>query len=222
METKKKIGKRIADARKKLGLSKMMLSEKSGFGVSRLGNWEAGIRTPKPVDAKVLERILGVSSAFLLGLVDNKDGSNNSDLKNIFKSIPLFNASDLSQLSNKNPISTIETTETLPLPQFCEHLLTKEPFAIRLFDNSMSPAYQKGNALVFLQGKEVRHNDIVLVTLPKLKMPLIRNYYLDSSNPANITIKLIPSNPDWVTNNIKDMESITIHGVLSKFETVFF
>jgi transcriptional regulator with XRE-family HTH domain len=224
METKKKIGKRIADARKKLGFSKMMLSEKSGFGVSRLGNWEAGIRTPKPVDVKVLEQILGISSAFLLGLVDNEDGYNHSELKNTFKSLPLFNISDLLHLSYNNPISTIEATESLPLPQFCEHLLIKTPFAIRMSDNSMSPAFEKENILVFIPDVEAKHNDIVLATLPGLKTPMIRKHYIDSSNIDDIIFKFIPLHPEWVTNNIKDTDtaSITIHGVLSKFETVFF
>jgi transcriptional regulator with XRE-family HTH domain len=217
MEIKKKIGKRIAGARKKIGLSKVQLSEKSGFGISRLGNWEAGIRTPKLVDVKVLEDILGVTPPYLLCLVDNEDGTG----ENNFKSIPLFSESGLMPLINQS-IATLEKTETLPLPPFCEHLLPQHPFAVRVFDNSMSPLYKKGTILVFLQGIEVKHNDIVLATFPGLQAPLIRKYFIDSSNIDEITVKLMPLNDDWVTNTVKDPSSVIIHGVLSNFETVIF
>jgi transcriptional regulator with XRE-family HTH domain len=215
MEIKKKIGKRIASTRKKLGLSKVALSEKTGFGASRLGNWEAGIRTPKLVDVKVLEEVLGVASTYILCLVDNEDGS----VEKNYKSMPLFNEETLTQLNNETPIENIET---LPLPVFLEPLLADKPLALRVFDNSMSPLYSKGNILVFLQNKEAKHNDIVLASLPGLSSPIIRKYFIDTSNIENISTRLIPLNDEWVTNHVTDTSSLTIHGVLSNHETVIF
>lgn len=216
MEVKQKIGERIAACRKKMGLTKVALAEKTGFGASRLGNWESGIRTPKLVDLKVLEEVFGVASTYLLCLVDNEDGSIESN----YKSIPLFD--ELTLLQFLEGKSDTEKQETLPLPKAFESLLDEHPLAVRVCDESMSPQYNRGNILVFLQKKEARHNDIVLVSLSGLETPVIRKYYIDSSNIENISIKLIPSNAAWITNTITDKSSITVHGVLSNYETVVF
>lgn len=147
METDNIIGMRLAATRKKQGLSKATLAQMTGFGASRLGNWEAGIRIPKPDSAKILGEILGVSPEYLLGLTDTEQRADP------VKAIPLWTISEIASASSSLSLCLIKPENSLPLPTCCEPLLQEAPFALRLDDDSMAPHYNKGNILVFLQKK---------------------------------------------------------------------
>ena len=55
MDIKKRIGERIVQSRKNLGLSIKALAEKTGsLAAARIGNWENGTRSPGPTEAMIL------------------------------------------------------------------------------------------------------------------------------------------------------------------------
>lgn len=65
------IGNRIAQARKANSLTIKELSSRTGFSVSRIGNWEQGTRSPGPYEAKILSSELQIAASWLLCLTDN-------------------------------------------------------------------------------------------------------------------------------------------------------
>lgn len=71
---KKNIGERIARARKANGLTIKQLSEKTGLGAARIGNWEQGTRSPGPEEALILSKALSVAASWLLCLTANPKG----------------------------------------------------------------------------------------------------------------------------------------------------
>lgn len=71
---KKIIGSRIMQARKANGLTIKVLSERTGLGAARIGNWEQGTRSPGPEEAKILSQEMKVAASWLLGISDNPRG----------------------------------------------------------------------------------------------------------------------------------------------------
>ena len=71
---KKIIGSRIAKARKANGLTVKALAERTGLGMTRIGNWEQGTRSPGPEEAKLLARELRIAASWLLCLSDDPRG----------------------------------------------------------------------------------------------------------------------------------------------------
>jgi len=77
-----KIGKLIADLRRKQGLTQEQLGEKVGVGFRSVSKWECGKTLPDIGIVNELSKILGISSDELLsGELKNKD--NNSTKKKI-------------------------------------------------------------------------------------------------------------------------------------------
>ena len=62
----KKIGKLIADLRKKQGLTQQELGDKVGVGFRAVSKWERGITLPDITIINEVSRILGISSDELL------------------------------------------------------------------------------------------------------------------------------------------------------------
>ncbi len=71
-EIKRLIGERIAQARRDLGWSQSELARAVGMAPSTIGNYEQGTRMPRPGEATLLGKALGVSPAYLLA-VDGDD-----------------------------------------------------------------------------------------------------------------------------------------------------
>lgn len=213
MDDKIEIGQRIKQVRKQLGISKVILAKKTGFGASRLGNWEAGIRTPKIPEAKKLSGALGVSAAFLLGLEEREEHC---------PRIPLFTETEIQEQLSSRSIIQMHAQETLPLPKACTHLLSKDAFAFTVADDSMHPLLKKGTIAVFLPHQAPKHNDIVLVSVPGIAQPIIRKYFLDNSCLDDVCLRLIPEDVSWGETAFKDQALLMVHGVLSGYKTIIY
>ena len=95
------IGKRIAEARANLGLSQADLAQKTGFGKTRISNWETGFRSPKLEESKILERCLGVPAPYLLGLthrIEMDHSASPSFSTPAFPLIPIYTEQDIAGL----------------------------------------------------------------------------------------------------------------------------
>ena len=222
MTIKLSIGKRIAEARSALGLSQIELSEMTGFGKTRISNWETGFRTPKLGDSKILEKTLKIPAPYLLCLTEDKTFSDTSNKKQReFNSIPLFSESEILQAEYPLNIEAHDAVEYLPLIQSNAILAEQGAFAFRLVDNSMSPAFDKNDIIVLNPSVQVRHNDYVLVHIPATNTLVFRKYFLDNAHITKPSIRLIPSNSDWVTNSTDTPSDLRILGVLSTIQRLF-
>nr|WP_319552423.1 LexA family transcriptional regulator [uncultured Vibrio sp.] len=71
MNTKKEVGLRLKKFREQLGISQRALADKCGWIPSRIGNYEAGVRSLSIDDAEVLASQLGVSAVEIMFDVSN-------------------------------------------------------------------------------------------------------------------------------------------------------
>ena len=113
----KKIGKLIADLRKKKGLTQQELGDKVGVGFRAVSKWERGLTLPDITIINELSKILGISSDELLsGEVKKKNKENNKISPKIL--ITLFSiiiviiifASILAYHNNKTYTYNIDST----------------------------------------------------------------------------------------------------------------
>ena len=70
------VGKRIQESRKKQGLTREQLSEKSGLAVQSLVKIESGSRNFRISSLKAISQALGLSSDYLLGLSEYNESDN--------------------------------------------------------------------------------------------------------------------------------------------------
>ena len=222
MSIKLLIGKRIAEARAALGLSQVELSQVTGFGKTRISNWETGFRTPKLEDAKTLEKCLNVPAPYLLCLNDIKETLPNfSKNQREFKSIPILSEAQLLKVEQQGGLDPHAAESYLPLIKSNEILLEQGAFAFKLQDNSMSPEFSKNDIIVLNPHAKVRHNDTILVKIRGTNEILFRKYFLDNANINNPIIKLIPNHTDWITHSPENQSDLLILGVLSTLQRLF-
>ena len=75
MNIKAEIGTRITQSRKAKGFTIKKLAELTKeLSAARISNWEQGTRSPGPMEAKLIARILEVAPSYLLCLSDNPNG----------------------------------------------------------------------------------------------------------------------------------------------------
>ena len=65
-----KVGKRIFELRKEMGLSQVALAKKIGVTQKAIDFWEKGINEPKATYIFKLAKFFNISSDYLLGLED--------------------------------------------------------------------------------------------------------------------------------------------------------
>ena len=222
MNIKLQIGKRIAEGRAALGLSQLELSEITGFGKTRISNWETGFRTPKLEESKVLEKCLNVPAPYLLCLSESKEFPNLSDKnQREFKSIPILNETELLQLQLPVQLEQCSADGYLPLMKAHELIAEQGSFAFQLYDNSMAPEFNKNDIIVINPNQKIRHNDKVLVKICGTDEIVFRKYFLDNTNINEPIIKLVPNDSNWVTHKIENSADFLILGVLSTMQRLF-
>lgn len=70
------VGKRVQESRRKQGLTREQLSEKSGLAVQSIVKIESGSRDFRISSLKAISQALGVSSDYLLGLTEYNEDDN--------------------------------------------------------------------------------------------------------------------------------------------------
>lgn len=216
------IGKRIAEGRSALGLSQVELSAVTGFGKTRISNWETGFRTPKLEDAKTLEKCLNIPAPYLLCLTDSQEFTDETGKnQRVFKSIPIFTEAELLKMEQVAQLDQHVAENYLPLIKSNEILVDQGAFAFRLHDNSMSPEFNKNDLVVLNPNAKLRHNDTILVKVRGTNEIVFRKYFLDNVNINKPIIKLIPNDSNWLVHSTENQSDLLIFGVLSTLQRLF-
>lgn len=190
----KEIGLRIAESRKKYGMTAVELAEKTGFSSARISHWEHGRRLPNFESILKLEEILNIPAAWLLG-VDNNISKE--------KNIPLYKITEVTQ---SDPLCSLSVSL---LPDSETGLM----FAVKLMDDSMNPLFRKQDIVLFNRHKEPVDGSSILLLIKKTGQILFRNYRIDNHDMNNPAHKFIASNPEIENISTTDPESFAILGV---------
>lgn len=204
MDIKKRIGERILQSRKKLGLSIKALSEKAGtLTAARIGNWENGTRSPGPTEAMILAKALNVAASYLLCLSDDERGEIAIQASLLPRAVPMIllsNARQYVQSSKQHDdISTLqEVIGKISLENRSKEIASKKTFAITLTDNSMHPKFSVNDIVIVDPEKKPQPGDFVLVHIVASGNNIIRKYReSDQHSAKNQSFELIALNPDW-------------------------
>lgn len=204
MDIKKKIGERILQSRKKLGLSIKALSEKTGtLAAARIGNWENGTRSPGPTEAMILARALNVAASYLLCLSDDERGEIKIPELLLSRAVPMVLLSNAYQYTKAckqhDDISMLpEVIGKISLENRSKENASKKTFAITLTDNSMHPKFSVNDIVIVDPVKNPQPGDFVLAHIAESGNNIIRKYReSDQHSSKNKSFELIALNPDW-------------------------
>ncbi|MBI2785433.1 MAG: LexA family transcriptional regulator [Legionella longbeachae] len=197
-EINKEIGLRIAESRKKKGMTAIELSKITGFSSARISHWEQGRRLPNLESILVLEEALNVPAAYLL-CVDSIQRT--PELSCI--SIPLHK---LTEINESKPVCSISVSIPMELD-------SKYLFAVKLLDDSMHSLFRKDDIVVFKTNKEIVDGAFVLFQINKTGQKLFRKYLIDNKNIENPLYKFIALNPDYENITTPNKESFTVLGI---------
>lgn len=204
MDIKKRIGQRILQSRKKLGLSIKALSDKTGvLAAARIGNWENGIRSPGPTEAMILAKALNVAASYLLCLSDDERGEIALQESQLPRSVPMIllsNAHQYIQSFKKNDdISALpEVIGKISLENRSKEIASKKAFAITVVDNSMHPKFSVNDIVLVDPEKKPQPGDFVLAHIAASGNNIIRKYReSDQHSLKNKSFELTALNVDW-------------------------
>ncbi len=197
MNIKEKIGQRIEEERKLLGLTLKSLAELTDdLKPSRIHNWERGTRTPGPDEIKQLAKALHVSAAYLMCLSNEKilgEGAPNSS-----NLIPLLNLEQALNPSHhvqviKEPLN-ITSSNFIGLSNELAKLSDKA-FAFKMQDESMFPEFKTHDILIIDPDIPPSPGSYVAVKLDEDDI-IIRRYKQLSTTKMQ-DYELIPLNENW-------------------------
>ena len=202
---KEKIGQRIFEVRKAKGLTRKALADlTTDLKQSRINNWERGVRTPGPEEIKQLAEALEVSPAFLMCLSDEKQSKQE---KSISQLIPLYQVCEAKAIlvegeAEKEIFSSISRAL---LPD-----LSKEAFALKMQDDSMSPEIRINDIQVIDPLVSPKPGDFVAVKLSQKPEVMICQYKkLSYTLPE---FELLTLNDNWPNIKVNEGMEVTILG----------
>lgn len=202
----KEIGLRIAESRKKKGMTATELAKMTGFSSARISHWEQGRRLPNLDSILVLEKILEVPAAYLL-CVETLEYSEEIQCH----SFPLYKATDI---NDGNSICSISVS--IPIALASEQL-----FAVQLLDDSMSSLFRKDDFVVFNRSKDLVDGSFLLLKINKTGQILFRKYLIDNSNMEHPLYKFVPLNSDYENITTSNKSSFTSLGVYNDSVRLF-
>lgn len=205
MDIRKKIGIRISQSRKALGLTIKELAEKTGtLSAARISNWENGTRSPGPTEAMMLAKPLQVAASYLLCLSDDERGeitTQESLLPRVAPIIPLTEAHQYAKASKKSGTTIPALSndqEKISLECKSKNTASKNTFAVSISDNSMHPKFSSGDILIADPDLTPQPGDFVLAHIPTSNVNVIRKYReTEQHSVKNKSFELIALNADW-------------------------
>lgn len=220
MNIKEKIGARITQARKALGITIKELAERTGeLSAARISNWEQGTRSPGPTEAKQLAKALNISAAFLLCLTDNPNGDLAAS-SNTIRFIPIIEMDQTHLVQSKGKENIFNSTKTkIIVDGVMSRTLLDHAFAIVLDDNSMEPEFRKNDLVVVDQNAKPNPGDFVLAHLPQKNKNCLRQYSESHSN--NSLFQLLPQNQLWPVIEVVDQNEVVILGRIIEHRRFF-
>ena len=218
MKIQEIIGKRIAESRKKRGLTLKGLAESSNGTLtsSCVANWEAGTRTPGPNEAILLGELLHVMPSYLLGLSNDEAG-------NIFIKEPEFASAPLLTIEQAaDPFNSIQMLRKeqadhikyAPLGITEKRNEQKNYFAIQIQDDSMSPTIGTGDIVILDPDQKPKPGGLVAAKMTNQSGVIIRQYKQHGFNDAFESFELIAFNDNWANVTIERPDIAYIVGVV--------
>jgi SOS-response transcriptional repressor LexA len=219
MDLKTKIGNRITQARKALGITIKELAARTGsLSAARISNWEQCTRSPGPLEAKLLADQLNISASYLLCLTDNPQGELRKQAGFETRLIPVlpFNdvikAKDLMENSHSFDFDKVIAVDSFNRSKDSECL-----FAVSLPDNSMQPDINQGDLVIVDTELTPKPGDFVLAYLTEKNQTVLRRY----REAEEHLFQLLASNELWTTINIKNSRDVIIIGVVCERRVLF-
>lgn len=221
MNIKQKIGERIAECRKNLGLNIKQLSEKTGsLAAARISNWENGTRSPGPSEAILLAKALDVAASYLLCLSNDIHGEIVGPEDVLPRMLPIIPINNTHQdkkslkklIENTSPFS--DSTK-VSLEHTSKQQASKNTFATTLIDNSMQPAFLSGDIVIVDPDRQPKPGDFVLAHIVSTNENIIRKYReTDEHTAKNKSYELTALNADWRTVRISSGKEAEIIGAV--------
>ena len=206
---KELIGQRIQAARKAKGLTQAELATLAGdLKQPRINNWEKGIRTPGPVEIKMLAATLEVSPAYLMGLSDESDGlSATQEMTTHF--IPVLNYEQAS-----DPRSIIKAAQEqgeglsyTPVSQQIAKIAGEFAFTMQMYDDSMAPELTVNDWLIISPDFKLKPGSLVLAKIEGTGEIVIRRYKQITTGSSMDEFELLAQNSHWPV--IRSSESMS-------------
>ncbi len=204
-----KIGARIAEGRKALGLTmKALAGRTENLKASRINNWERGTRTPGPEEAVQLAKALEISPAYLLGLTDDISAGLEPKTPGLLRSVPLLSFTEAC-----NPMTALieEHEHVVPLGYELEGKATEKAFALKIKDDSMSPGLTTGDFIIAEENHLPNPGDLVIARISNEKEVIVRQYKQTSYSGS---FELVASNPNWPKAVVNTADDGLIIGVV--------
>lgn len=211
-----KIGARIAEHRKALGLTMKALAERTeNLKPSRINNWERGVRTPGPEEAIQLAKALEISPAYLLGLTDNAEIGVPSKMPGLLTTVPIL---DYQEACNPKKALQNSHIDYIPLSNELKGKISTKTFALRIKDDSMNPLL-KVNDIVILDGEtEPKPGDIVAAQIKGENEIIVRQYKQISYTGS---FELNPINTNWAKVTVDTEDSGVVIAIVLEIRKFF-
>ena len=209
---REKIGNRITEARKQVGITIKELAARTGsLSPARISNWEQGTRSPGPLEAKQLSEQLNVSASYLLCLTDNLEGELVQRMDGGLHHVPVLGLADAPHAKEiLNAGKNLSSNKSIVVDGFNKHRKSSCLFAMCLEDTSMQPQFMLDD-LVIIDGElSPKPGDYVLAYLVSKKQTVLRKY----SEADGCLFQLLASNELWATVTIQQQDEIEICGIV--------
>lgn len=224
MQIKEIIGQRIAEQRKKCGLTLKSLAELSNgeLTASRIANWEGATRTPGAKEALLLGELLRVAPSYLLGLTDDIKG--NVILREPeFKSVPLLTAEQAADSVKNIKNMRKNTPESIQYAPLCVALQNKAHqhyFAFEIQDDSMAPSLTPGDIAIINPEQSPKPGNLVAAIVGTQGV-IIRQYKQHGFQQTFEAFELTALNPNWANTVVEKSGVAKIIGVVCQSTHVY-
>lgn len=180
---------KLVELRKARGLTQVELAKYTGLSRSQIGNYETGVRQPKPEIQELLADFFNVKLDYLM------DRANSTINK-----IPV-----LGKVIAGIPIEAVE--EIIDYEEISESMAQQgEFFALQIKGSSMEPKFSEGDVVVVRKQEDVDNGDIAIVLVNGNEATVKKIKKFENG------INLIPTNPEYdvFTYSTEEIENLPV------------
>ena len=223
MNIKEKIGRRIADIRKRAGLTIKELAQRTAdIKPARIGNWEQGTRSPGPLEAKVLAEVLGVTASYLLCLSDDPQRVDSIQARVMPRCIPILTYEQALEPVGKidelftNKLESTDDFDRVPIGKNLISQMSDNAFALIVADDSMLPEFARGDVVIADPAAEARPGSYVIAKIHKQNQAIFRKFRQSTEG-----FDLIPLNSDWAITSVASEKNGSIVATIIEHRRIF-
>jgi len=212
MKKESTLGARIKEAREAARLTLEQVGEAFDISPQAVQQWEKDVTKPGTQRLGKLAVVLKCNIGWLIGNQGAKEQSKNIELVSPGdlggRTVPRIDVTDAFDYTNGKITGKSFVQTTFPC--------SERSFQILLKDNSNSPLYDRGDAVVIDPSiMPPEPGDMVLALVGTEPEPVFREYRLASGKSAPKVV-LHPLNPLWDDKEIDPQDSLEILGVKSE------